>query len=217
MKMDCIFSCCVFVQELFVPITPRKILGWLSTLQILLVSVCLGCSAYLIASEILPPFSITSIVLTCFAFCSALIGLIATSLDHPQLYVAYKVLSILITCFNMLVLAYFTYVAIDHSLSNLAKPLQMRWNSQNEEFNPFVGIVAAAFASEMSLFICSSFYTTQARRNALYRIQNEEIDALLQEHDDFDDNHSQSSYHIQVRNQNQILNNSRLDDSFSSR
>ena len=106
----------------------------------------------------------------------------------------------------------------------------MRWNSQNEEFNPFVGVVAAAFASEMSLFICSSFYTTQARLNALYRIQNEEIDALLQgdfstvignhrflEHDDFDDNHSQSSYHIQVRNQNQILNNSRLDDSFSSR
>jgi len=44
MKMDCIFSCCVFLQGLFVPITPRKILGWLSTLQILLVSVCLGCS-----------------------------------------------------------------------------------------------------------------------------------------------------------------------------
>ena len=57
---------------------------------------------------------------------------------------------------------------------------RMRWNSQSGEFNPLVGIVAAAFASEMSLFICSSFYTSQARRNATYRIQNEEIDALLQ-------------------------------------
>ncbi|CAG5077989.1 Oidioi.mRNA.OKI2018_I69.PAR.g8863.t1.cds [Oikopleura dioica] len=203
-------------MELFVPITPRKILGWLSACQLLLISACLGCSAYLVAAEVLPPFSITSIVLTCVAFCCALIGIIATSLDHPQLYFAYKILSILITIFNMLVLAYFTYVAIDHSLNNLSKPLQMRWNSQNEEFNPMVGVVAAAFASEMSLFICSSFYTSQARRNALYRIQNEEIDALLQEHDDFDDNHSQSSYHIQVRSQNQFLNNSRLEDSIAS-
>lgn len=43
-----------------------------------------------------------------------------------------------------------------------------------------VGIVAAAFAMELILFISSAFIAFRARANAIVRLENEDIDALLQ-------------------------------------
>ena len=52
--------------------------------------------------------------------------------------------------------------------------------SKGEKFNPLIGIVSAAFATETVLFITSAFIAIRARANAIVRIENEEIDALLQ-------------------------------------
>ena len=48
------------------------------------------------------------------------------------------------------------------------------------KFNVSIGLCALAFACEMTLFLTSAYLTIRARANSLVRLENEEIDALLQ-------------------------------------
>ena len=48
------------------------------------------------------------------------------------------------------------------------------------KFNVSIGLCALAFAAEMTLFLTSAYLAIRARANSLVRLENEEIDALLQ-------------------------------------
>ena len=49
-----------------------------------------------------------------------------------------------------------------------------------DEFNVSIGACAVAFAIEMILFLISAYIAIKARSDSLVRLENEEVDALLQ-------------------------------------
>ena len=55
---------------------------------------------------------------------TALIGVVGFALDHPEMYLAYSVLSLIITGGNVLALFYFVYIAIDTSMQDLYRPVE---------------------------------------------------------------------------------------------
>lgn len=215
-------SCLYGLKECFIPFTPRKTLGWLAILQLIIISGCFGASVFLVAlvPDVLPRLSITSIVISVVAMTASILGVVGFALDHPEVYLAYCILSLIITAGNVLALFYFTYVAIDTSMKELYEPTENRWNEKNgEKFNASVGIVAAAFAMELVLFISSAFISIRARANAVVRLENEEIDALLQDaEDELSQQSFNRSYTEQIEAQTRILNTSRSSrrDSFGS-
>ena len=54
--------------------------------------------------------------------CTAVIGVVAAALDHPEIYLAYGILSGIITGFNLVTLCYFVYVAIRDSMNDVYLP-----------------------------------------------------------------------------------------------
>ena len=58
------------------------------------------------------------------ALLTGIIGVVGFALDHPEVYLAIHILSLIITCGNMLTLLYFTYIAIDLSMRELNLPVQ---------------------------------------------------------------------------------------------
>lgn len=202
-------------KECFVPFTPRKTIGWISVIQVIIISACFGSSVFLVAFGIVPKLSITSVVISIIALLTGIIGVVGFALDHPEVYLAIHILSLIITCGNMLTLLYFTYIAIDLSMRELNLPVQERWmESKGEKFNPLIGIVSAAFATETVLFITSAFIAIRARANAIVRIENEEIDALLQDAEENISNYSGNrSWTEQVEAQTRLLNCSRANSS----
>ena len=56
------------------------------------------------------------------AMVAAILGVVGFALDHPEIYLAYMILSLIITTGNVLALFYFVYVAIDTSMKELYLP-----------------------------------------------------------------------------------------------
>ena len=50
---------------------------------------------------------------------TSVLGIVAAALDHPEIYLAFAILSMIITSFNLLVLCYFVYTAIKDSMDEL--------------------------------------------------------------------------------------------------
>ena len=48
-----------------------------------------------------------------------MIGVVGFALDHPEIYLAYTILSLVITSCNVLALLFFVYVAIETAMKNL--------------------------------------------------------------------------------------------------
>lgn len=204
-------SCLHGMKECFVPFSPRKTIGWLAVIQMIITSGCFGAAVFLVVFRVVPPLSITAIVITIVAFVTSITGVVGFALDNPELYLAYMVLSLAITTGNVLALFYFTYIAIQTSMEDLYRRKEFRWNHKYSDFNWSIACVTGAFAIELILFISSAFIAVRARANAIVRIENDEIDALLQ---DADDNLSQvslnRSYTEQIEAQTRILNASRI-------
>ena len=53
---------------------------------------------------------------------TSVLGIVAAALDHPEIYLAFAILSGIITSFNLLVLCYFVYTAIKDSMDELHLP-----------------------------------------------------------------------------------------------
>ena len=53
---------------------------------------------------------------------TSVLGIVAAALDHPEIYLAFAILSMIITSFNLLVLCYFVYTAIKDSMDELHLP-----------------------------------------------------------------------------------------------
>ena len=54
--------------------------------------------------------------------CTSVLGVVACALDHPEIYLAYGILSGIITSFNLIALCYFVYVAIKDSMNDVYLP-----------------------------------------------------------------------------------------------
>ena len=69
---------------------------------------------------------------------------------------------------------------ISFQLRLKSKIFSERFWSEPTSFNISIGACAVAFAAEMTLFLVSAHFALRARVDALVRLENEEIDALLQ-------------------------------------
>lgn len=203
-----LLSCFHGMRECFVPVTPRKTTAWLSTVQTIIVSAAFGSSIFLVAFKIIPPLSITSLVVTIIGLCTSVLGVVASALDHPEIYLAYGILSGIITGFNLVTLCYFVYVAIRDSMNDVYLPQSERFWSNPDQFNVSIGACAIAFAAEMTLFLISAHFAIRARADALVRLENEEVDALLQDTLSISSRDVNRSFREQVEQQTRVLNDS---------
>ena len=82
-------------------------------------SAAFGASVFLVAFNKIPPLSITSRVVTIVGLVTTVLGIVASALDNPEIYLAYIILASIITSANFIVLCFFTYTAIIDSMDEL--------------------------------------------------------------------------------------------------
>lgn len=211
-----LLSCFHGIQECFIPFSPRKSIAWLSTILLIIVSASFGASVFLVAFDIIPTLSIASLIVTIIGLVTSVLGIVAAALDHPEIYLAFAILSGIITSFNLLVLCYFVYTAIKESMDELHLPQSERFWTDVSKFNVSIGLCALAFAAEMTLFLTSAYLAIRARMNSLVRLENEEIDALLQDTISVNSATHNRSFAEQVAEQSRILQQSQNSGRFQS-
>jgi len=218
--MNCGFyllSCLHGLRECFIPFSPRKTIAWMSTIQLMIISAAFGASVFLVAFNKIPPLSITSLVVTIVGLVTSVLGIVASALDNPEIYLAYIILASIITSANFIVLCFFTYTAIIDSMDELNVMKSERFWDKNDGFNVSIGACALAFAIEMTLFLISAYIAIKARSDSLVRIENEEVDALLQAETLSTDSQSHNrSFIEQVESQTRFLNRSQNSGRFSN-
>ena len=69
---------------------------------------------------------------------------------------------------------------ISKKISPLFSIFSERFWSKPSHFNVSIGACAIAFAAEMTLFLISAHFAIRAKADAHVRLENEEVDALLQ-------------------------------------
>ena len=106
-------------------------------------------------------------------------GIVAAALDHPEIYLAFAILSGIITSFNLLVLCYFVYTAIKDSMDELHLPHRLVFYLYRKRVGFGLGITrvikqvpeqkSSQFGSRMKLvFVFVQFYFAKVSGHLLF-------------------------------------------------